>query len=761
MEEEKGGGASRTQCRLWWPKHILVADGPAQVMLLLGWAIPGFRNSIDIVVATSVSLEEADSHLTNNHLQAIIASTQTQMPMNLQECANVSIVGHCIFDPVCKNLQNNSKRTDNKIVIPNKSKEGLKTNTNSSITYIGCDQNGLWNNGNLLLKQYYQCRIRTSIWIELFCQTVSLPIKELRWIPELCNLHREGSLCSSDIHTVMYEPPRYGSHHFSYMSWSSLCEASNNCNGAKPSMRPNWMVELEQQLEPSNLDVVVLAMNSATAMQNMAQELLNSPRASCKQLYLISIMMVILRKMTAASMALIAVFFYASLQLISKILSKRAFSILNTNLLKLFRHISKNLHIRSRQLMHWPVFLLESGCRFQPNVAVAHRTALLKHSFWSAIAIDIFIGNVAGMLLLVHCEAIADWVLCFACGITDNILRSGCVWLMGVPAGFKLNTELSQTLGMVSLNIIQVWSALWFFVRPLLKPCIKVFAVCGIFLGFTIQAALFIDVILLATFHISMLHWLLALVYSHQIQALSALSRLFRGRKRNPLRARIDSFVYSVEQHVVGSLVFTPLLLLVPTTSVFYVFFTILNTVVSLACIGLQFLISGLHAFPYAEIAIWLVHPKRFPSGVWFKQIWTGSSQLSDAMSRYPAVEAVGQERKLRDTDEIVKKSAFQLSNAEMPNGQFSFGFLPGDSEIVVSSLGINSASLGEIISPHLHKTFKGLSLSSGASCVYRVFSGGRIPSSLEIGMPALMPWVSISFKEFWWITYEAVLACL
>ncbi|GLJ28900.1 hypothetical protein SUGI_0569890 [Cryptomeria japonica] len=134
------------------------------------------------------------------------------------------------------------------------------------------------------------------------------------------------------------------------------------------------------------------------------------------------------------------------------------------------------------------------------------------------------------------------------------------------------------------------------------------------------------------------------LVYLHQIQALSALSRLFRGRKRNPRHARIDSFDYSVEQLVVGSLVFTPLLLLVPTTSIFYVFFTILNTVVSLACIGLQFLISSLHAF-FALIAIWLVHPKRFPSG-------------KCQMDRIPLV-------------------------------------LPGDSEIVVSSLGINSASLG------------------------------------------------------------------
>lgn len=428
--------------------------------------------------------------------------------------------------------------------------------------------------------------------------------------------------------------------------------------------------------------------------------------------------------MTAASVAFVATLFYISLQLTAWILHNRAFLFLNKIFLKLFRNTWINLRVRSRQLIYWPVILVGSGFRFQPTVAVAHRTALLRHSIWSAIALDIFLGSIGGLILMIHCEAICHWVLCLVHDITDDILRSGCVWLMGVPAGFKLNTKLAEKLGIISLNIIQVWSTLWFFVKPLFKHGIKVLAVSGFFLGFTIQAALFVDILLLATLHISTLHWLLALVYSHQIQALAALLRLFRGQKRNPLRARIDSYDYSVEQHVVGSLVFTPLLLLLPTTSVFYIFFTILNTVVSLVCIGFQFLISILHAFPYAEIAIWLFHPKRFPSGIWFKQIWTKSS-------------------------------------SESPIGCQPFDSLSHDSENVISVLGANIASLGEVISPHLGKTFKGVSLSSGVTCAYKVFSGGRIPSSLNFGVAPLLPWMSISFKEFWWLTYEAVLACL
>lgn len=522
---------------------------------------------------------------------------------------------------------------------------------------------------------------------------------------------------------------------------------------------PQWMVDLEQQREPSNLDVVMLAMNNASAVQCIVQESLKPLGTSCKRLSLISIMISYIWNMTAASVAFVATLFYISLQLAARILSNRAFLFLNIIFLKLFRNTWINLRVRSRQLVYWPVILVGSGCRFQPSVAVAHRTALLRHSIWSAIALDIFLGSIGGLILIIRCEAICHWVLCLVHDITDDILRSGCVWIMGVPAGFKLNTKLAETLGMISLNIIQVWSTLWFFAKPLFKHGIKVLAVSGFFLGFTIQAALFIDILLLATLHISTLHWLLALVYSHQIQALAALLRLFRGQKRNPLRARIDSYDYSVEQHVVGSLVFTPLLLLLPTTSVFYIFFTILNTVVSLVCIGFQFLISILHAFPYAEIAIWLFHPKRFPSGIWFKQIWTQSS--SGTRFSGPKKVNVTDSVTLIASGGTVKESSAHLINAESPPGCQPFDSLSHGSETIISVLGTNIASLGEVISAHLGKTLKGLSLSSGVSCAYKVFSGGRIPSYLNFGIAPLLPWMSISFKEFWWLTYEAVLACL
>lgn len=79
-------------------------------------------------------------------------------------------------------------------------------------------------------------------------------------------------LCSG--YSLIYEQPRYGSHHFSFKSWRFLSEppkVSLLDSESSPSI-PQWMVDLEQQQEPSNLDVVMSAMNSASAVQSIVQE---------------------------------------------------------------------------------------------------------------------------------------------------------------------------------------------------------------------------------------------------------------------------------------------------------------------------------------------------------------------------------------------------------------------------------------------------------------------------------------------------------
>jgi len=68
-------------------------------------------------------------------------------------------------------------------------------------------------------------------------------------------------------------------------------------------------------------------------------------------------------------------------------------------------------------------------------------------------------------------------------------------------------------------------------------------------------------------------------LYNLQLNALSSLWRLFRGKKWNVLRKRVDSAVYNVDQLFLGTLLFTILLFLLPTTALFYAVFAVVNII--------------------------------------------------------------------------------------------------------------------------------------------------------------------------------------
>lgn len=62
-----------------------------------------------------------------------------------------------------------------------------------------------------------------------------------------------------------------------------------------------------------------------------------------------------------------------------------------------------------------------------------------------------------------------------------------------------------------------------------------------------------------------------------QLKGITALFRLLLGKKKNPLRERVDSCQYQTDQLFVGTLSFTILLFLMPTTWVYYTVFTLVR----------------------------------------------------------------------------------------------------------------------------------------------------------------------------------------
>ncbi|CAN1844974.1 N-acetylglucosaminyl-phosphatidylinositol biosynthetic protein gpi1 [Linum perenne] len=476
-------------------------------------------------------------------------------------------------------------------------------------------------------------------------------------------------------YVILYDIPIYGEQHFTINHWTFSKQANAT------SKKLKWVVELQKGQAVFDMDATILAMNSASAAGKALEKHIGSDR-SCpiKSMYILRCL-VSVWKALAFFLASLSTIMYLILQVFHNLYMLGWGRWICTRLAKLFHTTWRNIEIRCSQITYWPIFLEDDSIRAS----------------------------------------------------TNEILRSGCVWLMGVPAGFKLNTELAGILGMISLNAIQIWSTLWVFIDFLVIYFIKGLAVLGAVSGVTIPAALVIDIIGIGTAHVSALHWGISVVYSNQIQALGAIWRLFRGRKRNPLRLRLDSYDYTVKQHVVGSLLFTPLLLLLPTTSVFYIFFTILNTAITMVCTMIDVIISTIHGTPYFKIFLWLSRPRRFPSGIWFEIVSCSSDCQGSAYLREAGLLKNPQPKEDKETK---------------------------TKNIIVSVLHSNYLSIGDLVLPHYKEVFSGVS-GFVITSAQGALTGKRTSSRLDTKLLSTLPWVSIPSTEYWALCYSSVMQCM
>ncbi|PSN57164.1 hypothetical protein C0J52_01471 [Blattella germanica] len=227
--------------------------------------------------------------------------------------------------------------------------------------------------------------------------------------------------------------------------------------------------------------------------------------------------------------------------------------------------------------LHLQVFL--KNLSWVLNSCVGRRRLSVKvGNYIIATAVDVC----AGMLLLY-------WIIAMTSPPSQLLLDSGEVvvrslrellqWLMGIPAGLKLNYAFNNMLGRFFLYHINLWWTFLVVAKPLLEGMFFAFLWLG-HLGLSFQAAILTDLLALVSFHVYCIYVYAARLYNLQVSGLVALSRLFLGRKHNPLRERVDSCHFLPDQLFVGTLAFTILLFLLPTTFMYYTVFTTLRLLV-------------------------------------------------------------------------------------------------------------------------------------------------------------------------------------
>lgn len=220
-------------------------------------------------------------------------------------------------------------------------------------------------------------------------------------------------------------------------------------------------------------------------------------------------------------------------------------------------------------------------------------------------------------------------ILVRLCKSTSSRLSSFIVWLMesgdstASPLGIKLNLQLDRTLAHMLLAGFDWWgdvcSLLYSITSVMLSAVMPSFApvpyvrwlsfLVLTLCGFSFSCALLCDVIAFITIHINLFYLMSARIYQIQLGILISLWRLFRGQKKNVLRGnRIDSFaIYhattsvlrnsghivraggiSIDQVILGSLLFVILAVLFPTLAVFYFSLTAMKIGVNLLHVTLQ-----------------------------------------------------------------------------------------------------------------------------------------------------------------------------
>lgn len=92
-------------------------------------------------------------------------------------------------------------------------------------------------------------------------------------------------------------------------------------------------------------------------------------------------------------------------------------------------------------------------------------------------------------------------------------------------------------------------------------------------LGVTLQVAFISDALNMLTIHAQAFYGYARTIYKVEFDSLKSLFRLFRGKKYNPMRKRIDSYQYDIEQLFIGTLAFCIAFFLLPTALVYYAAF--------------------------------------------------------------------------------------------------------------------------------------------------------------------------------------------
>ncbi|KAJ4025417.1 pig-Q [Fusarium irregulare] len=281
---------------------------------------------------------------------------------------------------------------------------------------------------------------------------------------------------------------------------------------------------------------------------------------------------------------------------------------------------AQQVEIRLQQFCYWPMqyMTLRQRKNNWASVTTSHPDYIRFYNSLWLVANDVIIGIALGSYIIENADWVAMQIGDLLRTYTVDALQSSISWLMGWPAGLKLNGELAAFLGDLFLWVIDYWSSCIETLTPAL-PKMVWFIGFSSFAGASMPIAMFSDMLSTLTIHIYSFYLASGRIYHWQLTILRSLFHLFRGKKHNVLRNRIDSCDYDLDQLLVGTILFTLLFFLLPTVAVFYLNFAIARMAIISLKAGFDTLLSCLNHFPLFALMLRIKDPRRLPGGIRFE----------------------------------------------------------------------------------------------------------------------------------------------
>ncbi|KAH8919662.1 Gpi1-domain-containing protein [Atractiella rhizophila] len=241
----------------------------------------------------------------------------------------------------------------------------------------------------------------------------------------------------------------------------------------------------------------------------------------------------------------------------------------------------------------------------------------LYNTIW-LIANDMIVGSAISTFLCENHVLISQRLMEVVKVYTIQLIRKTLTWLNEWPAGLKLNYELGSFICEGFLLFTEVWEQLVLApVGPYLPHIIYFIGVSGV-CGATMALSVSSDLLSMFTVHIYVFYYIATTVFNWHLKVINSLFNVFRGKKYNVIRKRVEPADYTLDELLLGTILFTFAAFIFPTVLAYYLVFATAR----IAIIGLHAMmetfLAFMNHFPLFAVMLRLKDPDRLPGGLKF-----------------------------------------------------------------------------------------------------------------------------------------------